>query len=290
MAAFHQVFVTGSSGQLGREVVQLLRGRGYQVIGADLLPAPTTDLLLDIRDAQAVLEATRGLDAIIHTAALHGKQVELGYPRLAFVQTNIEGTLHLLNACIRHGIRKFLYTSTTSIYGNAMVDANQAVWVDENLAPQPRDIYDITKQAAEALCRDFFEKEGLETVVLRVACFLPEEENLKVNYRFYRGLDERDGALGHLLALEHPFTSFETFNISGGSPFTRADLGLLKKLPEQVITQRLPLAAAAYQHLGWHFPTSIDRVYSIEKAQRILGYAPRYTAEYLLGQALTGGS
>ena len=287
MNRFRRVFVTGSSGRLGSEVVQLLRGRGYQVTGADLLPSPTTDYLLNICDAQAVVEATRDQDAIIHTAALHGRHYELGYARLAFVQTNVEGTLHLLNAAVRHGIRKVLYTSTTSIYGTAMVDPGQAVWVDENLAPQPRDIYDITKQAAEALCRDFFEKEGLETVVLRVSRFLPEEDNLKVNHRFYRGLDERDGASGHLLALEQPFAKFETFNISGGSPFTRTDLGLLKTSPEQVIRQRVPLAATAYPKLGWRFPTTIDRVYSSEKAHRMLGYAPRYTAEYLLREALT---
>ncbi|SHJ22736.1 Nucleoside-diphosphate-sugar epimerase [Hymenobacter daecheongensis DSM 21074] len=280
------VFVTGSSGRLGQEIVRLLRAKGYRVIGADLLPADTTDLLLDIRDAQAVSRALRGADAVIHTAALHGRHYELGVARLEFVRTNIEGTLHLLNACRQHGIGKFLYTSTTSIYGQAMVHPTQAVWVDEDLRPEPRDIYDITKQAAEALCQDFFVQEGLETVVLRVGRFLPEPANLAANHRLYRGLDERDGALGHLLALEHRFTTFETFNITGSSPFQREDVGLLKQQPAQVIAQRLPMAPAAYQRLGWQFPTTIDRVYSSEKARRVLGYQPHYTAERLLQQAL----
>jgi len=111
-----QVLVTGSSGQLGREIVLLLRAHGYQPHGVDLVPAPTTESLLDIRDAAAVRETTRGVQAIIHTAALHGKQYELGFPRLEFVRTNIEGTLNLLNACVEQGIGKLLYTSTTSIY------------------------------------------------------------------------------------------------------------------------------------------------------------------------------
>lgn len=276
------VFVTGSAGRLGQEVVLLLRQRGYAVVGADLVPSPTTDLLLDVRDLPAVLAATRACGAVVHTAALHGKHYDLRMPRLEFVRTNVEGTLNLLNACVVHHIRKFLYTSTTSIYGQALVNPAQAVWVDEELPPQPRDIYDITKQAAEALCRDFFAKEGLEATVLRVGRFLPESPNLAANHRLYRGLDERDGALGHLLALEHAFSSFEVFNIAAGSPFEPADLVLLKQDPAAVICRRLPDAARVYHHRNWVFPTSIDRVYRIEKAQRILGYQPRYTAQYLL--------
>lgn len=281
------VVVTGSSGRLGREVVLLLRARGYLVRGLDLLPAPTTDALLDIRNADAVRELTRGAGAIIHTAALHGKHYDLRVSRQEFFRTNVEGTLNLLNVCVAHGIPKLLYTSTTSIYGQAMVNPAQAVWVDEDLVPQPRDIYDITKQAAEALCRDFSEKEGVQTVVLRASRFLPEPPNLALNHRLYRGLDERDGAWGHLLALEHPAPGFDTFNISAGSPFQPADLVPLRHDPVVVIRRRLPRAAAVYERLGWVFPATIDRVYCIGKAQRVLGYQPRYTAEYLLQLAAT---
>ncbi|WP_375416416.1 NAD-dependent epimerase/dehydratase family protein [uncultured Hymenobacter sp.] len=283
------VLVTGAAGRLGREIVLLLRTRGYKVVGADLLPSTTTDLLLDIREAAAVQRAVRGVGAILHTAALHGRHYELHYPRAEFVETNIGGTLNLLEAGCQHGVGKFIYTSTTSIYGQAMVHPEQAVWVEETLRPEPRDIYDITKQAAEALCRDFFGQEGLETVVLRVSRFLPEPPNLAANNRLYRGLDERDGALGHLLALEHRFSEFEVFNISAGSPFQRDDVGRLKHSPRQVIDQRLPQAAVIYEQLGWQFPASIDQVYSIEKARQQLGYEPRYTAERLLHEAVQRG-
>ncbi len=222
------VLVTGSAGRLGREIVLLLRHHGYSVLGVDLAASPTTDVVLDIRDAAAVLTLVQGVGAVIHTAALHGRHYDLRVPRLDFVRTNVEGTLNLLNGCAAHGIRKFLYTSTTSIYGQAMVHPDQAVWVTEELVPQPRDIYDITKQAAEALCRDFFEKEGLEITVLRVGRFLPEPANLAANHRLYRGLDERDGAQAHLLALEKSFPTFEVFNIAAGSPFERSDAAQLK--------------------------------------------------------------
>ena len=119
-----------------------------------------------------MFKITRGIDAVIHTAALHGKHMDLHYPREDFVDTNIKGTLNLLNACLANGVKKFLFTSTTSIYGKSLVNDNQAVWVDEDLPIQPRDIYDITKQTCEELCRDFFEKEHLQTSVYRVGRFL----------------------------------------------------------------------------------------------------------------------
>jgi UDP-glucose 4-epimerase len=107
---------------------------------------------------------------------------------------------------------------------------------------------------------------------------------------YFRGLDERDGALGHLLGLEYSFASFEVFNIAAGSPFEPADLAQLKHDPATVIRHRLPEAAQVYHQRNWAFPTSIDRVYRIEKAQRILGYQPRYTAQYLLQEEAASAS
>jgi nucleoside-diphosphate-sugar epimerase len=276
------VLVTGSSGQLGREIVRQLREGPYHVTGVDVLPAPTTDRLLDIRDKAQVFAAARGIDAIIHTAAVHGKQYALNYPRGAFTGTNIDGTLHLLEACVAHGIRKFLYTSTTSIYGHAMSGDREAIWVDEALPPDPRDIYDITKLAAELLCRDFFEKEGVQATVLRVSRFLPEPDNTIAVHRLYRGLDERDGAAAHLLALEKTFDRFQVFNVSAKSPFGKADLAGLKTDPKAVIKKYYPDVEQVFAARQWTFPQSIDRVYVVDKAERQLGYAPQYNfREYL---------
>ncbi|MGE5106591.1 MAG: NAD-dependent epimerase/dehydratase family protein, partial [Sphingobacteriales bacterium] len=183
-----KILITGSSGQLGRELVKLLRVSNYDVMGIDIVTSPTTDKLIDIRDAVKINKITTGFDAIIHTAAIHGKHYELNYPREEFIKTNIDGTFNLLNASVLNGIKKFLYTSTTSIYGKSMVNDKQAVWVDETLIPSPRDIYDITKLTAELLCQDYFEKERIETTVLRVSRFLPEDENTQAIHRLYRGL------------------------------------------------------------------------------------------------------
>ncbi|MFB9842805.1 NAD-dependent epimerase/dehydratase family protein [Mucilaginibacter ginsenosidivorans] len=277
-----KVLVTGSSGQLGSTVVKNLKAHHHTVYGIDVIPSDTTDELIDLKNADAVLTASRGVDAIIHTAAVHGKHYALGYPREAFIETNIGGTLNLLNACVKNAISKFLFTSTTSIYGEAMVNNKRAVWVDESLIIEPRDIYDITKQAAEHLCRDFFYKEGLQASVYRVARFLPEDDNLKINHRIYRGLDERDGAEALRSALDICFEKFEVFNISAGSPFTRDELTQIKHDPTPVILKHYPDAADIYAARGWKFPGSIDRVYVSDKAKQYLGYQPVYTFGYLL--------
>lgn len=277
-----KIIVTGSSGQLGREIVRLLRKQGYSVTGIDLIESETTDACINICDAESVLSLTRSANAIIHTAALHGKHYAQEYPREPFIDTNIKGTLNLLNACVQNSIPKFLYTSTTSIYGKAMVNDKQAVWVTEKLTPQPRDIYDITKLTAELLCKDFFEKEQIETTVLRVSRFMPEPGNIKAIHRLYRGLAEEDGAQAHLLALEKKFDCFEIFNISNQSPFCERDLAELYTNPRSVITRYYPRAETFFAERNWQFPERIDRVYVIDKAAQMLGYRPRLNFDTFL--------
>ena len=269
-----KILVTGSSGQLGREIVKQLKLRQYEVLGIDVVESDTTDKLINIRNNEQVKNITIGMDAIIHTAAIHGKHYELKYPREEFIETNINGTFNLLKACVENGVKKFLYTSTTSIYGKSMVNSKEAVWVDENLIPAPRDIYDITKLTAELLCQDYFEKENLETTILRVSRFLPEAENTKAIHRLYRGLDEYDGAIGHILALEKHFETFEIFNVSNESPFQKEDLKTLISDPKEAMKKYYPGIEEIFEQKAWVFPKSIDRVYSIEKAKKELGYKP----------------
>ncbi len=268
------ILVTGSSGQLGSAIVQLLRKRNYKVIGIDILAGNSTDEILDIRNYELLKKRTLTINAIIHTAALHGKHYYRDTPRERFIETNITGTHNLLKAAVCNGVKKFIYTSSTSVYGNAMLNEQQAVWVDENLHPEPRDIYDITKLTCEMLCKDYFEKEGLETNVLRVSRFLPEDENTKVNHRIYRGVDVNDGAMAHLLALEKDFDAFEIYNISNDTPFQKQDLKTLYINPEKVICKYYPDAKRIFEEKGWKFLETIDRVYSIEKAKAQLNYRP----------------
>ncbi|MBK9105133.1 MAG: NAD(P)-dependent oxidoreductase [Saprospiraceae bacterium] len=168
-----------------------------------------------------------------------------------------------------------------------MEDTSSAVWVDEELPAIPRDIYDITKLTGENLCKDFFEKEGLNGCVLRVSRFMEEPENSIANYRLYRGLDERDGAMAHWLALHKRFKSYEIFNISNDTSFTKADLIDLKHDPRKVILRYYPTSEEIYNRRQWTFPQSIDRVYAIDKAKRLLGYRPGNNfMEYISGLSI----
>lgn len=269
-----KVLVTGSSGRLGSVTIDHLKSFNHDVVGIDIIEHPATDQLVDIQNPAAVESISKGVDAIVHTAALHGKHTDLNYSRADFIDVNVKGTLNLLNVAAKNGVKKFLYISTTSIYGTAMKDEKQVVWVDETLIEEPRDIYDITKQCCEQLCKDFFDKEGLEATVYRVARFLPETKNLTINHRLYRGLDERDGAEAIRLALVHNFKQFDLFNISSGSPFCKDDLTVLKYAPLAAIIKYYPEAEEIYKKRGWIFPETIDRVYSSEKAKAIFGNIP----------------
>ncbi|MET1056306.1 MAG: NAD(P)-dependent oxidoreductase [Pedobacter sp.] len=285
-----KILVTGSSGKLGSVTVKLLNQMGHEAWGADLLSGAATHYLTDVKNKDQMFEITKGVDAVIHTAALHGKHMDLNFSREEFVDTNIMGTLNLLNACVANGVSKFLFTSSTSIYGRSLVNTHQAVWVDENLEVQPRDIYDITKQACEELCRDFFDREQLQATVYRVGRFLPEPADLMLNHRLYRGLDERDGAEALRLAVEHDFEQFEIFNVSGGSAFGKEDLIELKEDAAKVIAKYFPEAPNLYKYKNWQLPACIDRVYCCDKAVEILNYQPKYTFRFLLDQQLGSSS
>lgn len=134
------------------------------------------------------------------------------------------------------------------------------------------------------MCRDFFEKEQIMTSVYRVARFLPETDNISLNHRLYRGLDVRDAAQLLKAAVSCTFESFEIFNVSSRSPFKMEDVETLNRRPLEVIAERVPQAIDLYREKGWNFPDTIDRVYSSDKASKILGYNPKFTFEYLLTQ------
>src|SRR5687767_12237471 len=129
-----RVLVTGSSGQLGAAVARELSRRGDEVAGLDLCASATTTRVGSVTDRELVFDVARDVDAIVHTASLHAAHTATHPPR-AFVEANINGTMNLLDAAARHGVRRFVYTSTTSVYGHAMESADQAVWVTEDLVP-----------------------------------------------------------------------------------------------------------------------------------------------------------
>jgi nucleoside-diphosphate-sugar epimerase len=283
-----RVLVTGSSGQLGREIIRQLAG-GHETVGMDVLPGGGTDVVASVTDREAMFALAHGIEAIIHTASLHAPHVSLR-SKQEFVATNITGTLHLLEAAVAAGVRRFVYTSTTSLYGYTLVPTDRAVWVTEELEPRPRDIYDISKHAAEDLCRHFAEARGLPTICLRTSRFYAEEPERVAIHRLYRGADVRDMAAAHVLALTDEHIHFDIFNVSARSPFIEAETLDLLRDAASVIRRHFPKAEAIFARRGWRLPAAIDRVYVIERAERLLGYRPRWNFRELLDELSAGES
>lgn len=267
-----RVLITGVAGNLGKTIANLLSGK-HEIIGVDLIDSDFTTIKDDLTDWKSIKAITKGVSFIIHTASLHAPHVRT-HSREDFINTNIKGTLYLLDAAKVNSVKKLIYTSTTSLYGGSLYDGQKAVWVTEELPAKTRDIYDITKITAEELCKDFFDPSALQTLSLRVSRFWNEPLQDKVFYRMFRGVDVRDAAQAHILAMEHDFNDFETFNISSQSIFEPTDLFDLRANLLSLLEKKCNSVVELFQRKNWLIPQYIDRVYVIDKAKAKLGYSP----------------
>jgi nucleoside-diphosphate-sugar epimerase len=218
-------------------------------------------------------EIVSGVDAIIHSAAYHAPHVGV-ISADEFRHVNVHGTDALLDLAIRHNIKRFVFTSTTSVYGCTTRPKTEAIWVTESLAPNPEDIYDLTKLEAEQLCQEA-SKTGINTIILRISRCFPEPDYLQVFYRLYRGVSAHDVAEAHWLAASSAIPGTDLFNISADPPFQKSETKALLNDPWTVIDRKYPEANRLFDQMKWEKPSSIDRVYVIDKAKRLLRYQPR---------------
>lgn len=232
--------------------------------------------------------ADHGIEAVIHAGALHKPDIARS-PAQAFIDVNVTGTLNLLEAAAAAGHDRFVFTSTTSLMISHAIRAEtgpSAVWLDEDFGPlAPRNIYGVTKLAAEGLCRLYHRDRGLNCMILRTGRFFPEDDdtldeldgpNLKANEFLNRRLTVEDAAEAHLLALDRaPLLGCETFILSAPIAFARTDAEALKRDAAAVITRYYPDAPALYAARGWHLPASIGRIYDPRRAERLLGFRAR---------------
>lgn len=276
-----RVVLTGSSGRIGRAIFGAL-SPDHDVIGIDRNAFSTTRIIGDCTDRELLKAALDGADAVIHAAGPHAPHVGV-VSDAEFLRVNVDGTRTIAEIARASGVRRFLYTSTTALYGHA-VEPGRCTWIDEETTSQPRTIYHRTKLAAEALLEDLASAE-MPLRVLRMSRCFPEPAPLMAAYRLHRGVDARDVATGHALALADDGAPFERFVLSGASPFTREDCDDLARDAAGVIRARLPSLAAEFERREWPLPRSIDRVYSSAKAEEALGWKARFDWREVLAQA-----
>jgi len=301
-----RILLTGSSGWLGRFLAPRLRADGHAVVGLDVAPGADTDIVGSVADPAAVARAfAGGVEAAIHAGALHKPDIAR-YPKQAFVDVNVTGTLNLLEAAVAAGCSRFVFTSTTSLMISDAIRAGKAggavraAWLDEGFGPlEPRNVYGVTKRAAEQLCALHHRERGLAVVVLRTGRFFPEEDdsrrdlagpNVKANEFLNRRLTVEDAAEAHVAALARaPELGFGLYIVSAPPPFAPADAEALIRDAPAVIARHFPDAAALYARAGWRLPDSIDRVYDPARAGRELGFRCRTDFAAVLAALRDGG-
>lgn len=294
--------VTGSAGHLGEALVRTLRDAGNDVVGLDVLDSPFTTVVGSVTDLDAVAQAMAGVRYVLHTATLHKPHVGSHSPQ-AFVDTNITGTLTVLDAASTAGVDGIVFTSSTSAFGRALTPppGAPAAWITEDVPPVVRNIYGATKTAAEDLCELAHREDGLPVIVLRTSRFFPEGDdrdevratypdlNVKINEFLYRRVDIADVVTAHLAAARRAADlGFGRYIVTATTPFTQDDLAELATDAPAVVARLFPDQPAVYDRLGWRMFPALDRVYVNARARTDLGWTPRHDFATALAHVAAG--
>ncbi|UNI24573.1 hypothetical protein JDV02_010307 [Purpureocillium takamizusanense] len=314
----YDVLVTGSSGHLGTALMLSLPSQGFHPLGIDILPSPTTTHVGSISDRPfiaSLLAAHPSITRILHAATLHKPHVG-SHTKQAFIDTNITGTLVLLeeSAARLPAIDAFVFFSTTSTFGLALSPrpGSPAAWIDESVVPVPKNIYGVTKVAAEDMCGLVHRQTGMPTLVLRTSRFFPEEDddadrradmahdddNLKVLELAYRRCDIADIVAAAVCAMGRARDiGWGKYIISAPPPFRNdaETLAALDRDPTAVFRSvcvgdddQGRTLDGVFAERGWKHLARVDRVYDSTKAVRELGWRPEFTFERTIARLSRG--
>lgn len=301
--------LTGATGYTGSRLLQALLARGDEVAALARAGAarPATSGATrwvegDLTGGRGLDELVQGAQGVLHVAAVYRTA---GHPDSYYRDVNVGGTERLLEAASRAGVGRFVHTSTVGVYGDVKNPP-----VDETSPLAPGDIYQETKAEAEALALGFHRRRGLPVVVVRPgAIYGPGETRLLKLFRaiarkryaivgsgrsFYHPVFIDDLVQGFLLALERPEAVGEAFIVAGPRYVSQRELADLiarhtngRVWPFRIPAWPLQWAGAACEAVCVPFGIEpplhrrrVDfwvksRAFSIEKARRLLGYAPQ---------------
>jgi len=260
-----------------KNIESLLRSPKFTFIEANLL----SDNLLDPSRTPSNLKE---IDYIFHQAAQAGVRRSWGADFQVYTNNNILATQKLLELSKGLNIKKFIYASSSSVYGNA-----QSLPIRESIPPKPLSPYGASKLAAESLCHLYWRNFGIPVVSLRYfTVYGPRQRPDMAFHKFIKGIlrneeiyiygDGRqtrdftyvsDIVESNLLALQSP--SGEVFNIGGGKRLSLMNaLNLIEALLERRARVKKIDAQKGDVHNTWA---------DIEKAERVMGYEPRVSLE-----------
>ncbi|KAJ5098896.1 hypothetical protein N7532_005897 [Penicillium argentinense] len=308
MSSSYDVLVTGSAGHLGTALMLQLPSLGFRPLGIDILSSPTTTLVGSVSDRTFIASVfdAHPIKHVLHAATLHKPHI-CSHSKEDFVSTNILGTLILLEEASRFQTRieSFVFFSTTSTFGKALSPkpGSPAAWIDESVVPIPKNIYGVTKVAAEEMCALMQKQSDLPVLVLRTSRFFPEEdddedrraamsdENLKVLELAYRRVDIEDIVSASVCAMKKAKgIRWGTYIISAPPPFQNDEqtLEALNRNPAEIISKAFPDIDVVFKERGWKYLARIDRVYDSSKAVKELGWSPKYTFPDTVGKLVRG--
>jgi nucleoside-diphosphate-sugar epimerase len=276
-----RVLVTGAGGNLGRVLAPALAEAGHEPVLMDFreIETPYEAVQGDARDRADVLGAVRGADAVVHAAALHGVHLAQ-YSRDDFWDLNVAGTHNVYSAALERGVEKVLLCSTMGIYGKDVRGAGEPPVITEDLALDPSDFYGFSKKLCEEIAAFHARHHGIRTIAYRLGMFVPETF-VRYGFRLLKGgVDDRDVARAFLLGLEDSTTTFDAFNVMAAVPFSVEEFGRFGGEPEMVLEERFPGIRELVEQHGEDFGALAREwgftYWSTEKAERVLGYRPRY--------------
>jgi len=294
------IFVTGAAGFIGSHLSERLVAGGSRVVGVDnfcdfydptlkrrnlqsLLQSPRFTLIeADIRDGDRMDQVVREArpSVIVHLAAMVGVRPSLEVPSL-YASVNVGGTVSLLQAAARHGVRRFVLASSSSVYGNS----RKVPFSEEDPVDHPISPYAATKRASELLGHAFAHVHGLSVICLRYFTVFgprqrPDLAIAKFMARMARGQEipvfgdgssSRDYTYvddivsGTMAAIQRP-DPFRIYNLGGSSPVT---LSTLVETIERVTGLRARIRRLPAQ------PGDVERTCAdIARAREELQYRP----------------
>lgn len=280
------ILVTGAAGALGHAVVPLLeRDEDIKLCLTDRAPVETPHEFIqaDLARSDEVNGLCVGVDEVLHMAAVHRATP---HSPEEYLDCNIKGTYNILQAAAAAGVKRVIYTSSIAAMGYGYERSGELPF-DESRPCRPlEDVYGITKHVGEQFCEMTRHRHGMPYIALRPGTFVPRDENDPAWGLSLLGqwLHVSDVAMAHVLALRSSIQN-EAVIITAKVPFTRADAPAVLTNAREVILRYFP-RAKLLEERGVELPRKIERWYSIAKAERLLGYEPKWSFGEWLERAL----